>query len=86
MVLQGSRGVDLGNTSGAEGLAERSVSRKEVSMKQTVSLGMILSAKALLNVNPKPTDYEIKRAIAGNLCRCTGYVKIIEAIKAASLE
>jgi aerobic-type carbon monoxide dehydrogenase small subunit (CoxS/CutS family) len=47
---------------------------------------MILSAEAVLDVNPKPTDYEIKRAIAGNLCRCTGYVKIIETIKAASLE
>lgn len=45
--------------------------------------GMILSAKALLERNPQPTEQEIKRAIAGNLCRCTGYVKIVEAIKAA---
>jgi carbon-monoxide dehydrogenase small subunit len=43
--------------------------------------GMILSAKALLDKNPNPTEDEIKRAIEGNLCRCTGYVKIIEAIK-----
>jgi aerobic carbon-monoxide dehydrogenase small subunit len=43
--------------------------------------GMILSAKALLDRIPNPTDAEIKTAIAGNLCRCTGYVQIIEAIK-----
>jgi aerobic-type carbon monoxide dehydrogenase small subunit (CoxS/CutS family) len=43
--------------------------------------GMIMSAKALLDKNPNPTEEEIKRAIDGNLCRCTGYVKIIEAIQ-----
>ncbi|MBQ1281822.1 MAG: (2Fe-2S)-binding protein [Oscillospiraceae bacterium] len=48
--------------------------------------GMILSAKALLDRNPHPTDEEIKTAISGNLCRCTGYKKIFEAIKAASEE
>ena len=48
--------------------------------------GMILSAKALLDRNPHPTDDEIKTAISGNLCRCTGYKKIFEAIKAASEE
>ena len=46
--------------------------------------GMILSAKALLDKNPSPTEDEIKRAIEGNLCRCTGYIKIIEAIKLAA--
>jgi len=46
--------------------------------------GMILSAKALLDKNPNPSEDEIKRAIAGNLCRCTGYVKIIEAVKLAA--
>ncbi len=46
--------------------------------------GMVLSAKALLNENPKPTEEEIRNAIAGNLCRCTGYLQIIQAIKAAS--
>jgi carbon-monoxide dehydrogenase small subunit len=43
--------------------------------------GMILTAKALLDSNPNPSDNEIKRAISGNLCRCTGYVQIIEALK-----
>ncbi|HID63061.1 MAG TPA: (2Fe-2S)-binding protein [Anaerolineae bacterium] len=48
------------------------------------SPGMILSAKALLDRNPNPSRREIQEAIAGNLCRCTGYVKIIEAIQAAA--
>ncbi len=42
--------------------------------------GMILSAVALLERNPSPTETEIRRAIAGNLCRCTGYAQIVEAI------
>jgi carbon-monoxide dehydrogenase small subunit len=42
--------------------------------------GAILSAKALLDKNPHPTESEVRRAIAGNLCRCTGYSKIVEAI------
>jgi aerobic-type carbon monoxide dehydrogenase small subunit (CoxS/CutS family) len=46
--------------------------------------GMILSAKALLDHNKKPTDEEIKLALSGNICRCTGYVQIIEAVKIAA--
>jgi carbon-monoxide dehydrogenase small subunit len=42
--------------------------------------GMILSSKALLDKNPTPTEHEIREAISGNLCRCTGYQKIVEAI------
>jgi aerobic carbon-monoxide dehydrogenase small subunit len=45
--------------------------------------GMILSSKALLDRNPQPTEEEIRRGIAGNLCRCTGYVKIVEAVEHA---
>lgn len=46
--------------------------------------GMIMSATALLKQNPNPTEEDIRVAIEGNLCRCTGYVKIIEAIQAAA--
>ncbi|MFC1980060.1 (2Fe-2S)-binding protein, partial [Chloroflexota bacterium] len=48
--------------------------------------GMLLSAKALLDENPQPTTAEVKEALSGNLCRCTGYVKIIEAIEEAAKE
>jgi len=44
--------------------------------------GMLMSAVALLRKNPRPTEEEIKKGISGNLCRCTGYVKIIQAIAA----
>ena len=46
--------------------------------------GMLMSAKALLDQNPNPTEDEIRLAISGNLCRCTGYAKIVEAILDAS--
>jgi len=46
--------------------------------------GIVLSAKALLDANPAPTEPDIRHAIAGNLCRCTGYGKIVEAIAAAA--
>jgi carbon-monoxide dehydrogenase small subunit len=46
--------------------------------------GMILSAKALLDQNPNPTEMDVKKAIAGNFCRCTGYVRIVNAILSAA--
>ena len=46
--------------------------------------GMIISAKALLDSNPDPSEEEIREGIAGNFCRCTGYTKIIESISAAA--
>ena len=42
--------------------------------------GMVLSARALLNENPHPTEDDVRRALSGNLCRCTGYGKIVEAV------
>ena len=46
--------------------------------------GMIMAAEALLRRNPSPTDDDIKSALSGNLCRCTGYVKIIESVRDAT--
>jgi carbon-monoxide dehydrogenase small subunit len=46
--------------------------------------GIVLSAKALLDANPAPGEEDIRHAIAGNLCRCTGYGKIVDAIRAAA--
>jgi aerobic-type carbon monoxide dehydrogenase small subunit (CoxS/CutS family) len=46
--------------------------------------GMLMSATALLRVHPKPTELQIRKAIQGNICRCTGYVNIVEAIEAAA--
>ena len=43
--------------------------------------GMIISARALLDRNSRPSEMEIRQAIAGNLCRCTGYTRIVEAVK-----
>lgn len=47
--------------------------------------GMILAAKVLLSHNPKPSRTDIGRAISGNLCRCTGYAKIVQAVEIAAL-
>jgi carbon-monoxide dehydrogenase small subunit len=46
--------------------------------------GMLMSATYLLRNNPNPADDEIRRAIRGNLCRCTGYVNIVDSIRAAA--
>lgn len=48
--------------------------------------GVLMAAKALLDKNPQPTDDEIRFALAGNICRCTGYTKIIEAVAATARE
>ena len=48
------------------------------------SPGMILSAKALLDRSPQPSEAEVKKAISGNICRCTGYQQIVEAILAVA--
>ena len=46
--------------------------------------GMLMSAKALLAANPRPSEEEIRKALQGNICRCTGYVNIVEAVKAVT--
>src|SRR5574341_1771099 len=50
------------------------------------SPGMILSGKALLDANPNPSEAEVRRALSGNLCRCTGYLPIIEAVLSVARE
>lgn len=47
--------------------------------------GMIMAAEALLRRNPDPDEHEIRTALSGNLCRCTGYVKIVESVKSAAM-
>ncbi|NWG32736.1 MAG: (2Fe-2S)-binding protein, partial [Rhodocyclaceae bacterium] len=46
--------------------------------------GAIMAAKALLDLNPRPTDDEIREALSGNLCRCTGYTKMVAAVRRAA--
>jgi 4-hydroxybenzoyl-CoA reductase subunit gamma len=46
--------------------------------------GMVMAAEALLRREPKPSEAQIREALSGNLCRCTGYVKIIESVQAAA--
>ena len=48
--------------------------------------GMLISAKALLDLNPEPTEADVRHALGGNLCRCTGYQKIVAAVLTASRE
>jgi aerobic-type carbon monoxide dehydrogenase small subunit (CoxS/CutS family) len=48
--------------------------------------GMLMSASALLRANPSPTDHDVRQALGGNLCRCTGYTKIVSAVLAAAGE
>lgn len=75
-----------------EGLSDgRNLDPLQVSFIENAALqcgyctpGMIMTAKALLEENPNPTRDEIKEGISGNLCRCTGYKKIIEAIEAVA--
>lgn len=46
--------------------------------------GVLMSARALLDRNPNPTDFEIREALVGNLCRCTGYIRIVDAVQKAA--
>lgn len=83
---------------GSEIVTVEGVSQGEISALQKAFLdygavqcgfctpGMLLSAKALLDRNPHPTRKEIQTAISGNLCRCTGYKKIVDAVEVAAKE
>lgn len=73
----------LGEDGSLSGLQESLVARGAIQCG-FCSPGVILSAKALLDRNPNPTDAEIRDALVGNLCRCTGYVQIVEAVQDAA--
>jgi 4-hydroxybenzoyl-CoA reductase subunit gamma len=75
-----------------EGLAEAGrMSRLQQSFHEQLGTqcgfctpGMVMAAEALLRREPRPSESQIREALAGNLCRCTGYVKIIESVQAAA--
>jgi aerobic-type carbon monoxide dehydrogenase small subunit (CoxS/CutS family) len=73
----------LGNEEGSDPL-QKSFIEKGAIQCGFCTPGMLMSAKALLSENPDPTIPEIKEALAGNLCRCTGYIRIVEAVRGAA--
>lgn len=85
---QGCQVVTVEGLGGREALhpLQRWFLRKSAVQCGYCTPGMLLSAKALLDRNPRPTRQEIRVALAGNLCRCTGYDPIVDAVYAASRE
>jgi nicotinate dehydrogenase subunit A len=73
----------LGNTKKMHKLQQAFVDEQAVQCGYCIS-GMIMTTKALLDKNPKPTDTQIKEALAGNLCRCGTHIRILRAVKRAS--
>lgn len=82
----GSEITTIEGIAGAEGLHPIQQAFVELGAIQCgfCTPGMILSAKSLLDANPQPTESEIREALSGNLCRCTGYQKIVEAVQDAA--
>ena len=82
-------GADILTVEGLEKNGELDDLQKAFIAKGAIQCGfctpdMLMSCKALLQANPDPSTYEIKRAIEGNLCRCTGYNKIVESVKSVA--
>lgn len=73
----------LGNTKKLHKIQQAFVDEQAVQCGYCIN-GMIMSTKALLDKNPKPTDAQIKEALAGNLCRCGTHIRILRAVKRAS--
>jgi len=82
----GSEITTIEGVAGAEGLHPVQQAFVELGAIQCgfCTPGMILSAKSLLDARPEPTEREIREALSGNLCRCTGYQKIVEAVQEAA--
>lgn len=84
-----ARGADIQTVEGLSALPTFQQLQEAFCAKDAVECGyctsgMLVSAFGLLGRNPRPTDAEIKEAISGNLCRCTGYVNIVDAVKSAA--
>jgi len=73
----------LGNTKKMHKIQQAFVDEQAVQCGYCIN-GMVMSSKALLDKNPKPTDSQIKEALAGNLCRCGTHIRILRAVKRAS--
>ena len=73
----------LGNTKKLHKIQQAFVDEQAVQCGYCIN-GMIMTTKALLDKNPKPTDSQIKEALAGNLCRCGTHIRILRAVKRAS--
>jgi nicotinate dehydrogenase subunit A len=73
----------LGNTKKMHKIQQAFVDEQAVQCGYCIN-GMIMSTKALLDKNPKPSDSQIKEALAGNLCRCGTHIRILRAVKRAS--
>ena len=73
----------LGNTKKMHKIQQAFVDEQAVQCGYCIN-GMIMTSKALLDKNPKPTDTQIKEALAGNLCRCGTHLRIVRAVKRAS--
>ena len=82
-------GADITTVEGLAGDGELTALQEAFSQSHALQCGyctpgMLISATALLRQNPSPTEDEIRKALQGNLCRCTGYVNIVEAVQAAA--
>ena len=76
--------VEAQNANGALSPLQRAFHERLGAQCGYCTPGMIMAAEALLRRTPQPSEAEIREALSGNLCRCTGYVKIVEAVKAAA--
>ncbi len=74
----------LVNADGSPGVLQDSFCETHAMQCGYCTSGMLIASQALLDVNPQPTDAEIRDAIGGNLCRCTGYQQIVDAVKLAA--
>ena len=76
--------IEFQNSKGTLSALQRAFHEKLGAQCGYCTPGMIMAAEALLRREPRPSEAEIREALSGNLCRCTGYVKIIEAVQAAA--